>query len=190
MTDTVPEKLRKTQLVRRLIARGDGSKALIGKHGNPNQSTTAIMRMAESEGIPVARSMIKNELYCDMTTSRDSVQASLGEQHVPDSEMSDDWQWADDDQTCEDGTRDEYDCDRGDEEEQPARTEAYDCNSPSAILVRGQGVKTTVVVSPKTLMLYEIMNSGMGGRVAIGDFLDICVEDFFLSRGYDIGITQ
>ena len=188
--DVTQRRPRKIELVRLLIARCGGSEALVAKYGNPNQVATAIIRMAESEGISVDRRTVKNELYCGRTTCGDPVRASLGEQCVPDSKMSDDWQRAGDDQTCEDGTRDEYECDRGGKEEQPARTEAYDCSSQSAILVRGEGVRATVLVSPKTLMLYEITNSGMGGGLEMGDFLDICVEDFFISRGQDIGIIQ
>lgn len=64
---------------------------------------------------------------------------------------------------------------------------------PTSII--GSGLTATVKISIKTLALYEIArniyrNANGGEDMALGDFLDICVEDTYRGRGKDLGLIN
>lgn len=69
--------------------------------------------------------------------------------------------------------------------------------------ISSEGIPMKVFLSIKTLNLYEIAkslaraNDGNGNghgeqevELSLGDFLDMAVEDYFVGRGYDLGLIQ
>ncbi|MFC1968548.1 hypothetical protein ACFLVX_04080 [Chloroflexota bacterium] len=62
--------------------------------------------------------------------------------------------------------------------------------SPPPIIVHGVGLTVTVEISVKTLMLYQIAASRQQDELTFGDFIDTCVEDFYLGRGLDLGLIR
>lgn len=63
-----------------------------------------------------------------------------------------------------------------------------DGKKPQAAVVPTQGiVVTSVEVSTKTYMLYQITAAKNESKVTFGDFVDACVEDAFQGRGLDLG---
>lgn len=58
------------------------------------------------------------------------------------------------------------------------------------VLVVGEGLTVTVIISVKTLALYQIAASMQGDDLTLGDFIDVCVEDTFRGRGKDLGLIN
>lgn len=56
--------------------------------------------------------------------------------------------------------------------------------------VIGQGITITTTISVKTLALYQIAATSVGGELTMGDFIDTCVEDVYRGRGKDLGIIN
>lgn len=65
-----------------------------------------------------------------------------------------------------------------------------DGKKPLKRVVRAQGLTFQVVLSTKTLQLYQIAASMQDIELTLGDFIDTCVEDFFRGRGYDLGLIK
>ena len=76
--------------------------------------------------------------------------------------------------------------DGGGAPEQPMNADG-DGDRGGGLMIMGEGIKINTVISPKSLMLYEITNTDMGGGLHLGDFIDVCIEDFFIARHRDIG---
>lgn len=55
--------------------------------------------------------------------------------------------------------------------------------------VIGTGLRIGVTVALKTLSFYEIAHT-LQPNLTLGDFIDQCVEDFFVGRGEDLGIIK
>jgi len=58
------------------------------------------------------------------------------------------------------------------------------------IPVLGQGLTMTITISVKTLALYQIAASRLGGELTMGDFVDGCVELMHRDRGLDLGLIN
>lgn len=66
-----------------------------------------------------------------------------------------------------------------------------DGKKPQATVIPTQGlVVTSVAISTKTYMLYQITAAKNEGEVTFGDFVDACVEDSFQGRGLDLGLLK
>ena len=57
-------------------------------------------------------------------------------------------------------------------------------------LVKGGGVPIRAEVSIGTLAYWEIAKTAAGNTLPLGDFLDICVRDFFEGRGQSLGLVK
>jgi len=56
--------------------------------------------------------------------------------------------------------------------------------------VIGHTLPFRVNLSIKTLVLYEIAATEAGGNLSLSEFIDTCVEDYFLGRGVDLGLIN
>jgi hypothetical protein len=57
-------------------------------------------------------------------------------------------------------------------------------------MVAGQGLTIAVTLSLKTLTLYQYAASLNKEELALGDFIDTCVEDYYKGRGFDLGLVK
>lgn len=57
-------------------------------------------------------------------------------------------------------------------------------------ILSNQGLTFRVNLSTKTLMLYQIAASRAKEPITLGDFVDDCVEDYFIGRGYELGLVK
>lgn len=76
----------------------------------------------------------------------------------------------------------------GGEEEEPKREGIAD------EFVQGEAIWIKAQVTVKTLAYYELAKSRVaredGSKLSLGDFLDICVDDYFKGRGQELGIIR
>jgi hypothetical protein len=60
--------------------------------------------------------------------------------------------------------------------------------------IAGEGLIIQAKISSKTLALYEIARTQSrlvdGEELSMGDFIDTCVEDFYIGRGLDLGLIK
>lgn len=60
--------------------------------------------------------------------------------------------------------------------------------------VEGEAIWIKAQVSMKTMTYYELAKSRVaredGSKLSLGDFLDICVDDYFKGRGQELGIIR
>ena len=91
--------------------------------------------------------------------------------------------------------------DEGDKKEAPAKEPPKVPKSVPEVLssMSSEGVPIRIMVSIKTLTLYEIARAtaraeselnGDDGDLSMGDFVDLAVEDFFEGRGYELGLID
>lgn len=66
-----------------------------------------------------------------------------------------------------------------------------------ATTVADDGIKCVVFLSLKSLSLYRIaaatqvaLSENGGGLLPLGDFIDVCIEDFFAGRGKELGLID
>lgn len=80
----------------------------------------------------------------------------------------------------------------GEKREEVLPEELREVSIPAEII--GFGLPIKVSLSLKTLALYQIAattSKNLGGNnLSLGDFLDQCVEDFFVGRGSDLGLIK
>lgn len=56
--------------------------------------------------------------------------------------------------------------------------------------VVGEGLPIRVIISVKTLALYQYMRAKSGDNLELGDFIDDAVADVFKGRGLDLGLVK
>jgi len=75
-----------------------------------------------------------------------------------------------------------------DSEKKPEKSKA-EKEQPGEV-VNGEGLRFAVTISVKTLMFYQYASSRSKYPLSFGDFVDACVEDAYMGRGYDLGLVK
>ena len=75
-------------------------------------------------------------------------------------------------------------------EDKPGAKPGKDGPKPLPTMVAGQSLTFAISISVKTLMLYQIAASMQEGELTLGDFVDACVEDTYIVRGFDVGLIK